>query len=134
MDKKFARGFLLWTGMIAGGIALFIGFSIMPAFPDPGLNRHWTVQPFVMVAGNRYKAVHRCGDEDPAVLIVRGLQGHMLGLAYGHFHGWDDEEAIGYAKSAKPDCRLVFVYRLKRRIYVHPRSYDSTVIYDDGPW
>lgn len=134
MDKKLARDFLVWTGIATVGVVLLIGFTIMPVLPDPGLTRHWTVQPFVMAGGTRYDAIHRCGDEDPAILLVRGLQGNMVGVAYGHFHGWDDEEAVAFAKSAKPDCKLVFVYRLKRRIYVRARSFDKTLIYDNGPW
>lgn len=72
-----------------------------------------------------------CADgTDKATLDMKGLATGIVG-GYAHrFPARSDQDAIAFARAARPQCRLTTLYRLHRRLFTsgHHFRYRRTPI------
>ena len=94
------------------------GYSTLPvAWGNPELHRGWT-QPALSLVGKRYSVSFKCErgnrrNERPgtSTMMVKSF----LGSRFNHFLAWNHDDAILFAASVEPDCKILRLSHLTRR-------------------
>ncbi len=99
-------------------ISALWGYSTLPvAWGNPELHRGW-IQPALSLVGKRYSVSFECErgnrrNKRPGVstMMAKGF----LGTRFNHFLAWNHDDAIVFAASVEPDCKIFRLNHLTRR-------------------